>query len=158
VPRSTAPQPPVPLRSGAGAGAHPLALALKEVGDRWSLQVVEALLEGPKRFADLEEALPGIATNILTQRLRRLEAGRLVVAVPYRDRPVRYAYHLSDEGRSLAGAVRMLTLWSAGRHAGPAGAPAHPSCGTALELRWWCPTCEQPSGQASGDADEVTWV
>ena len=140
-------------------GAHPLAAALREVGDRWSLQVVEALLDGPKRFADLEADVPGIATNILTQRLRRLEAGGLVVSAPYSDRPIRYAYYLSDEGRSLAGAARMLALWSAGRLPGPAGAPAHPACGTTLELRWWCPTCEEPSPENSTEeAEPLAWI
>ena len=51
----------------------PLEVALERVGDRWSLLVVEALLDGPQRFADLATRVPGIAPNILTQRLRRLE-------------------------------------------------------------------------------------
>jgi DNA-binding HxlR family transcriptional regulator len=132
-----------------------LARALRQVGDRWSLLLVEALMEGPKRFADLQEAVPGIATNVLSQRLRQLESGRIVVAVPYNRRPVRYSYELSDEGRSLAGAVRMLALWSAGRRGEAAGAPVHPTCGTPLELRWWCPTCDLPAGS---DPDEAVWI
>ena len=56
--------------------ANALAGALARVGDRWSLLVVDALSDGPRRFADLEAAVPGIATNVLTQRLRRLEADR----------------------------------------------------------------------------------
>ena len=51
----------------------PLAAALDSVGDRWTLLLVEALLDGPRRFGDLQEALGGIAPNVLTQRLRRLE-------------------------------------------------------------------------------------
>src|SRR5437660_1518138 len=51
----------------------PLEAALDRVGDRWSLLVVEALLDGPRRFGELGDALPGIAPNILTDRLRRLE-------------------------------------------------------------------------------------
>ena len=54
--------------------SSPLAAALDSVGDRWTLLLVEALLEGPRRFGDLQEQLPRIAPNVLTQRLRRLES------------------------------------------------------------------------------------
>ncbi len=50
-----------------------LAAALERVGDRWSLLVVDALLGGPRRYGDLQEGLPGIATNLLADRLRHLE-------------------------------------------------------------------------------------
>ena len=61
----------------------PLAAALDSVGDRWTLLLVEALLDGARRFGELEEAVGGIAPNVLTQRLRRLESEGLVVAEPY---------------------------------------------------------------------------
>ena len=54
-------------------GSSPLAEALARVGDRWTLLVVEALLDGPGRFNDLLGQIPGIAANILSERLKRLE-------------------------------------------------------------------------------------
>jgi DNA-binding HxlR family transcriptional regulator len=118
--------------------------ALARIGDRWSLLVVEALLEGPQRFAELERALPGIATNILTQRLKRLAADNLVLAVPYSTRPPRFAYQLTDAGAGLAGTLRLLAQWSADHaSAGSVHTPEHSACGTPLEARWWCPTCDQ---------------
>ena len=60
--------------------ATPLERAVTRVGDRWTLLIVNALLGGPRRFGELAEALPGIAPNILTARLRRLTDDRLVVA------------------------------------------------------------------------------
>src|SRR5579875_3754683 len=120
----------------------PLAGALALVGDRWSLLLVEALMDGPRRFGDLQRAVPGIATNVLTARLRQLEADRLVLAAPYSRRPVRYAYELTDSGRGLGGAVRLLSQWSADHGGGPAQTPAHGACGTPMVARWWCPTCE----------------
>ena len=60
----------------------PLAAALDSVGDRWTLLLVEALLDGPRRFGDLQEQVPRIAPNVLTQRLRRLEGEGLVLAQP----------------------------------------------------------------------------
>ena len=112
------------------------------MGDRWTLLVVEALLDGPRRFGDLQDELPGIAPNILTQRLRRLEQEGLVVAQPYSERPPRFVYELTAAGHELAGALRLLADWGA-RHSEGAEGPRHAACGSPLEARWWCPTCEQ---------------
>jgi len=123
---------------------HPssaLAEALARVGDRWTLLVVEALLPGPRRFNDLVEQIPGIAPNILSERLKRLERDALLVARPYSTRPPRSDYALTAEGKELVGALRLLAHWGA-RHADPAEAPRHAMCGTPIEARWYCPTCD----------------
>jgi DNA-binding HxlR family transcriptional regulator len=119
----------------------PLADALMRVGDRWTLLIVQALLAGPRRFNELLEDIPGIAANILSQRLKRLEHEALVVSRPYSERPPRAAYELTAEGKELAGALRLLAQWGT-RHALPAEAPRHQACGTPLEARWYCPTCD----------------
>jgi DNA-binding HxlR family transcriptional regulator len=123
----------------------PLAAALDSVGDRWTLLLVEALLGGPRRFGDLQEAMGGIAPNVLSQRLRRLESEGLVLAQPYSERPQRYVYELTSSGHELAGALRLLSDWGA-RHGESAEPPRHEACGTPVEVRWWCPTCERPVG------------
>jgi DNA-binding HxlR family transcriptional regulator len=103
--------------------------------------VVAALLEGPKRFNELQEELDGIAPNVLSARLKGLTEQALVVAQPYSDRPPRFAYELSESGRELAGALRLLADW--GARAGGGGEPyRHDACGGVLEARWWCPACE----------------
>ena len=133
----------------------PLAAALERVGDRWSLLLVEALLSGPRRFGELEEAVSGIAPNILADRLRRLESERIVSATPYSERPPRFAYALSDEGAELAGALRLLADWGArvSRESEPL---RHAACGTPVEARWYCPTCDRPvEGQ---EAEQVRRV
>lgn len=135
-----------------------LSSALARVGDRWSLLVVDALSEGPRRFADLESALPGIATNVLSQRLRHLEAERVLIAVPYSTRPRRYAYELTEAGRALGDTVRLLAQWDAEHGGGAGGAhdtPAHVDCGTPLVARWWCPTCDRPGDPGPQD---LLWV
>src|ERR1700742_4383009 len=121
-------------------GSSPLAEALARVGDRWTLLVVEALLGGPQRFNDLLGQIPGIAANILSERLKRLEREGLLIARPYSERPPRAAYQLTAEGTDLAGGVGRLARWGA-RHAEMAEATRHTSCGTPLEVRWYCPTC-----------------
>jgi DNA-binding HxlR family transcriptional regulator len=118
-----------------------LAAAVARVGDRWTLLVVEALLAGPLRFGELAEAVPGIAPNILTQRLRQLEREALVVTQPYSERPRRFAYELTAAGRDLAGALRLLAEWGAQQAEAHDGVPRHGVCGTPLETRLYCPTC-----------------
>lgn len=120
-----------------------LDAALSRVGDRWSLLVVDALLSGPLRFGELQHAVPGIATNVLSQRLRHLEATRVLLARPYSHRPARYAYELTGAGHELAGALRLLTQWGTDPGVTAAAAPEHADCGTALDVRWWCPTCDR---------------
>jgi DNA-binding HxlR family transcriptional regulator len=121
--------------------ATPLAEALARVGDRWTLLVVEALLAGPLRFNDLTDQIPGIAASILSERLKRLERDALIIARPYSDRPPRAAYQLTAEGTDLAGALRLLADWAA-RHTDAPRTPLHTACGTPLQARWYCPTCD----------------
>ena len=129
---------PVAPPSGREA-ASALEAALDRVGDRWSLLLVEALLERPRRFNELDDALPGIAPNILTDRLRRLERERIVTATPYQQRPPRMSYALTADGHDLASVLRLLADWGARRGGGEP--LQHELCGTALTIRWWCPTC-----------------
>ena len=131
----------------------PLASALRRVGDRWSLLIVDALLDGPRRYNELQEQVAGIATNVLAQRLRHLEAQRIVLAVPYSRRPARFAYELTAAGRSLAGALRLLAEW--GQESGGGEGARHGLCGTPLEVRWYCPTCDLVT---DGEPDEPVYV
>jgi len=125
-------------------GTDALAAALERIGDRWSPRLVAALLGGPLRYGELQAALTGIAPNILADRLRKLEADGLLVATAYAERPPRFEYRLTNEGRALAGALRLLADWGA-RHGRTGvddhGELRHEACGTALEARWFCPTC-----------------
>jgi DNA-binding HxlR family transcriptional regulator len=117
----------------------PLAEALTRVGDRWTLLVIEALMDAPQRFSDLLEQVAGIAPNILSQRLKHLERESLVLAKRYSERPPRFEYRLTAPGKELASAIRLLAHW--GAHNSGAEAPRHEACGTSLEVAWWCPTC-----------------
>jgi DNA-binding HxlR family transcriptional regulator len=129
----------------------PLGEAVARVGDRWSLLIVEALLAEPLRFGDLAERI-GIASNILSQRLKRLEQEAIVVAQPYSERPRRFTYELTDSGRELAGALRLLADWGA-QHSEGAEPIRHSACGTPLEARWYCPTCD--TAVADDEASDV---
>ena len=104
---------PTPARRPAPVSA--LDVALHRVGDRWSLLLVEALLGGPRRFGELLGDLDGLAPNILSSRLKALEAEGLLAARPYSTRPRRVAYVLTASGAELAGALRLLAQWGAVR-------------------------------------------
>lgn len=145
----------MPYDPSMKAPDSPLAAALERVGDRWSLLLVEALLGGPRRFGELAEAVPGIAPNILSDRLRRLETERVVRAAPYSDRPPRFTYELTAEGAELAGALRLLADWGA-RVSADAEPLRHAACGTPLEARWFCPTCSRDV--EGSEADEVRYL
>ena len=129
--------------------------AMARVGDRWTLLVVDALLVGPRRFSELQDDIPRVAPNVLTARLRRLEREGLVTAVPYADRPPRLEYRITEAGRELAGALRLLARWGSRESAGTVSGPHHRSCGTALETRWFCPTCARITDSAD---DDLRWV
>ena len=132
-----------------------LGAALDRVGDRWSLLLVEALLPAPLRFNEIAGAVPGIAPNILSDRLRRLEGAGILVATPYSRRPIRMEYALTIDGRELAGALHLLAGWGARR--GGVGEPLrHELCGTPLQAAWHCPTCERLV--ADDEPDELTRV
>lgn len=138
-----------------GGTESALEAALDRVGDRWSLLLVEALLGGSRRWRELQESVPGIAPNILSDRLKRLEREAVITARPYSDRPVRMMYELTGAGLELAGALRLLADWGARRS--PVAEPLrHSACGTPMEARWFCPTCARPV--AEDEAQEVRYV
>src|ERR1700722_15384599 len=93
--------------------ATALTSALERIGDRWTLLTVAALLDGPRRFGELAEAVDGILTNVLTNHPRGLHRLRVVIPSPSGDRPPRYEYQLAASGRELADAIRLLAAWGA---------------------------------------------
>src|SRR5512139_2586408 len=106
-----------------------IARALDLVGERWALLVVRELMFGPKRFTDLKSGLAGASPNVLSQRLRELEAGGVVrrhtVGAP--------TYELTDWGRDLHTALLALGRWGARSPNRPAGALSVDALMVALE-------------------------
>jgi DNA-binding HxlR family transcriptional regulator len=91
----------------------PIARALDVVGERWALLVVRELLLGPQRFSDLRLGLPGVSSNLLTDRLRELEARDVVrrrVLPPPAGSSI---YELTDRGRRLETVLDALGDWGA---------------------------------------------
>lgn len=91
----------------------PISAGLDLLGDRWSLLVIRDLMFfGKKRFGELLASPEKIPTNILTERLRRLEAAGLIRKVPYQTSPVRHEYRLEKKGADLLPVLRALIEWA----------------------------------------------
>jgi DNA-binding HxlR family transcriptional regulator len=120
----------------------PVACALDVVGERWAFLIVRDLLDGPRRFAELEASNGSIAPNMLSARLKTLEDAGVVVRTVRDGRPPRTDYALTDKGRELGAVVGALAAWGA-RHALPGAKFEHTKCGHALEVRLHCPHCKR---------------
>ncbi len=79
---------------------------------RWMGVVLRVLLTGPHRFNEILGAIPGLSDPLLTQRLRELQARKLVERRVIPSSPVRVEYALSEAGRDLEQAVRVIALWA----------------------------------------------
>jgi DNA-binding HxlR family transcriptional regulator len=89
----------------------PVASTLDLVGDKWSLLVIRDMLHGKKTYGELVASPEGIPTNILADRLKRLEEAGLIVSSAYQERPVRYAYTVSEKGAALGDVLLALVRW-----------------------------------------------
>ena len=88
-----------------------VANSLDILGDKWSLLVVRDLLHGKRTYSELTDSPEGIPTNILADRLKRLESAGIVSSTPYQQRPVRYAYTLTPKGVALGDVLLAFVRW-----------------------------------------------
>jgi DNA-binding HxlR family transcriptional regulator len=88
-----------------------VANSLDLVGDKWSLLVVRDLLHGKRTYGELVDSPEHIPTNILADRLKRLEGAGIILSTPYQQRPVRYAYSLTPKGAALGEVLLAFVRW-----------------------------------------------
>jgi DNA-binding HxlR family transcriptional regulator len=93
----------------------PIATTLDIVGDRWSLVLVRDMLTGKSKYSEFLQSPERITTNILADRLSRMEETGLISRTLYQERPKRYAYALTEKGRGLIPVVQAICRW-ANRH------------------------------------------
>ena len=92
--------------------ACPVACALDIIGDKWTMLVIRDMLRGKSRFSEFMESEEGIKTNILTDRLKRLEQAGLVTKHPYQTNPPRFEYQLTDTGKDVWPVIKAIIQWS----------------------------------------------
>jgi DNA-binding HxlR family transcriptional regulator len=88
-----------------------IANSLDILGDKWSLLVVRDLLHGKHTYGDLALSPERIPTNILADRLKRLESAGILTSTPYQQRPVRYSYALTSKGSALGEVLLAFVRW-----------------------------------------------
>jgi DNA-binding HxlR family transcriptional regulator len=89
----------------------PVSCALDVAGDKWTLLLVRDLSRGRKTYGELLDRPERIPTNILADRLKRMLKSGLIEAVPYQERPRRYAYVLTEKGLGLKDVLGSLARW-----------------------------------------------
>jgi DNA-binding HxlR family transcriptional regulator len=90
----------------------PMVRALDVVGERWTLLILRDLvLDGPRKFQDLEQSLSGISPNTLSARLKTLEDNGIVERRFYSDHPPRAEYLITPKGLELRPILKTLKRW-----------------------------------------------
>lgn len=122
----------IDVKTCAGRSCCPLTNALDIIGDKWTLLIVrDMIFIGKSQFGDFLESPEGISTNILTDRLKKLEEYGLVNKTPYQKKPMRYAYTLTQRGLDLKPVMMEILNWGHNNIEGTAG----PTEAEIIELR-----------------------
>lgn len=86
--------------------------AIQLLGKRWTGLLLDALMQGPKRFCEMTSAVEGLSDRVLSDRLRELEIEGIVKRIVYPQIPVRVEYHLTDKGAALQPVVEAIHNWA----------------------------------------------
>ncbi len=122
-----------------------IAESLEVIGERWSLLIVRDVLNGNRRFGEIQASL-GVARNVLSARLQRLLAEGILERRPYQQSPERFEYFLTGKGLDLWPALIALLNWGDRYSTNPAGPPkiiVHKECGGRVSDRGICESCDK---------------
>jgi DNA-binding HxlR family transcriptional regulator len=123
-----------------------VAAALEVIGERWALLVIRELAWGVHRFDEIARNT-GAPRDILTNRLRRLEAAGVIERRQYQERPVRFDYHLTQAGHELRPVLLSLMQWGDRWAVDAPTVEFTHTCGEQLDLVHTCRAC---SGEVTG--------
>lgn len=90
----------------------PIATTLDLVGDRWTLVLLRDMIMGKSRYSEFLESPERITTNVLADRLSKMEQAGIISRTAYQARPKRYAYTLTDKGRDLQPVAQAMCRWA----------------------------------------------
>lgn len=120
-----------------------IARSLEVIGERWTLLIVRDVMNGRRRFDELQQGL-GIARNVLSARLQRLVEEDILERRPYQRNPERYEYFLTEKGLDLWPSLIALLAWGDRYSPSPDGPPmliVHKECGGPVNDRGICEAC-----------------
>ncbi|OUS24792.1 transcriptional regulator [Gammaproteobacteria bacterium 45_16_T64] len=95
----------------------PIRNVVAQIGDKWSILIMFALIDAPDRFNSLKSRIEGISQRMLTQTLRDLERDGFVLRTVYPQVPVKVEYELTELGKGLSASVWTLVSWADDHHA-----------------------------------------
>jgi DNA-binding HxlR family transcriptional regulator len=122
----------------------PVAKTLDIIGDRWTLLIVRDLLTlGPRKYVELEESLRGIAPNVLSDRLKLLEAQGIVEREFYEEHPPRALYKATRKGADLRIVLHAMMQWG-NKYLYDGVTAVHEACGHEIKLVQTCEHCGGP--------------
>lgn len=101
-----------PVDNNFDRSSCPVANVLDLFGDKWTLLIVRDLILGKIRYGEFAQSAEGIPSNILSNRLKRLEQTGIVVKTLYCKKPLRYQYELTDKGRNLQPVLESMVDWA----------------------------------------------
>jgi DNA-binding HxlR family transcriptional regulator len=93
--------------------SSPVAFTLSVLNGKWKLLIIENLLDGPKRFNELERAVSGITPRMLIRELKELEEKKVIIRKAYSQVPPKVEYSISEQAMSLKKVIENITEWGA---------------------------------------------
>ena len=121
-----------------------IAQALNIIGDKWSLLILHGIMSGHQTYKEIYNSLEGqIASNLLSSRLKALEADGLISSDLYQKHPPRYRYTLTPAGEDLNIVFNSLVLWGEKHLTTCYKRLIHKSCNHTVETHYYCPHCQQ---------------
>jgi DNA-binding HxlR family transcriptional regulator len=120
-----------------------IAQTLNIIGDRWSLLILHQMFLGNETFNEIKDRLEGIPTNLLSERLKALEADELIERSIYQSHPPRYKYVLTEKGFDLEDVFNSLILWGQKYLNTCYKKLVHKNCSSIIEHRYYCPKCSR---------------
>ncbi len=123
-----------------------VARTLSVIGDRWTLLVLRDCFLGARRFDEFQSSL-GCSPHLLSTRLARLVEDKILERRPYRERPARHEYRLTERGRDLYPVIASLVVWGDRWMSEDEGPPVdllHQRCGRRTTPELHCSECGEP--------------
>ncbi len=118
-----------------------VAQTLNLIGDKWTLLILYAVMHGNSTYKELQQALPGIASNLLSERLKTLEEDGFIRSQLYQEHPPRYQYRLTSAGEDLHMVFHSIMLWGEKHLSTCYKRLIHTSCGHPVQMKYYCEEC-----------------
>ena len=118
-----------------------IAQTLNIIGDKWTLLIIRQIMLGNATYKEIQDNLEGIPSNLLSDRLKCLEADELITTSLYQSHPPRYRYILTESGKDLGDVFNSILLWGEKNLKKCSKQLTHTQCGHKVELQYYCSHC-----------------